>query len=756
MATQIEKSSNSQEENSKDSKSSKGSKTYPRLLVVSNRLPITISKNEKGEFVYKLSSGGLVAGLEGVKKKLSFIWIGWTGCEIPEDKREEVSEKLRTEYSCVPVFMSDRLADEHYNGFSNGILWPLFHYLLGDQPFSQKQWNSYCLANEQFAKVVLSVWKEGDLIWVHDFHLMKLPEILRKSNPNVRIGFFLHIPFPSSEIFQVLPVRKPILHGLLNCDLLGFHTYDYVRHFLSACTRILGLETTPGGVQFEGRFVPTSVFPIGIDPDKFVTRLKSPEVQTRLAEYQQNFEGKYVLIGVDRLDYIKGIPHKLKALELFFQKYPQFQSKVVLIQVAVPSRTDVEEYKRLKAEVDGLVGRINGTYGSFNYHPIQYLFKSVTFDDLCAMYRLSDVMLITSTRDGMNLVSQEFIACQEQKHGVLILSEFAGSANALSGSLLVNPYNPSEVADAIYEALTMSPQEKAAKFQHLWNFINKHTATFWGESFIKSLQKACTEADRLRKTPRLDISILQAPLKKSQKRLFIFSTDHGVLIPQRSGAPFLAAPSPRIIQAIEKLASNDMNKVYLISGRDRLKLYHWFGQLDVSLVAEHGYFILDKCSGSNEWETPNPSNFEWKVLIKPIFEYFKDRTPGSYLEEKETSLTWQYRNTERDFGAFRAQELLSHLGDSTFQVDVVKGDKEIEVRPYELNYTRILKTILTRQSDFDFVLYFGPPCKIESDRLDSIFTVGVGSKNQKYYLNDCNELAALIEEIFTYQQQPSN
>lgn len=724
-----------------------------RLVVISNRLPVTVSKGTDGEFLFKMSSGGLVAGLEGVKKKLGFIWVGWTGCEIPEERREEFSKKLLEEHSCVPVYMSDKIADEHYNGFSNAVLWPLFHYLLGENTYNHQYWNSYCVANEEFAKVIQSVWREGDLVWVHDYHLMKLPEILRKTNPTIKIGFFLHIPFPSSEIFQVLPVRKAILHGLLNCDMIGFHTYDYARHFLSACTRILGLETTPAGVYYEGRFIPVSVFPVGIDPEKFRLKLKAPEVQKRIEEYQNSFEGKKVLIGVDRLDYIKGIPHKLKGFEKFFEKYPEFQSKVVLIQVAVPSRTDVEEYKRLKNEVDALVGHINGTYGSFNFNPVQYLFKSVTFEDLCALYRMSDVMLITSTRDGMNLVSQEFIACQEEKHGVLILSEFAGSANALSGSLLVNPYNATEIADAIYEALTMAPQDKATKFQHLWNFVNKHTATYWGESFIKGLTRACEDADILRSTPKLDFNLLKPSLLKSEKRLFIFYTD-GVLVPYRS-SPFLANPGSTMLQYLERLSEDKRNVVYIVSGRDRAKLLSWFGKLHVSLIAEHGYFILDKCSGSTEWETPHPSDFEWKTMIKPIFEYFKDRTPGSYLEEKETSLTWHYRNTERDFGAFRAQELQSHLADSTFPVDVVTGDKTIEVRPYNLNYTMMVKNILTRQSEASFILYCGPNCRIDST-CEATFPCGVGNKNQKYYLNDYEEVEKFIQLLSMEGDSPTN
>lgn len=299
----------------------------------------------------------------------------------------------------------------------------------------------------------------------------------------------------------------------------------------------------------------------------------------------------------------------------------------------------------------------------------------------------------------------------------------------------------------------MAPQDKATKFQHLWNFVNKHTATYWGESFIKGLTRACEDADLLRSTPKLDFNLLKPWLAKSEKRLFIFYTD-GVLVPYRS-SPFLANPSSSMIQYLEKLCEDKKNVVYIVSGRDRAKLLNWFGKLPVSLIAEHGYFILDKCSGSTEWEIPNPSDFEWKAMIKPIFEYFKDRTPGSYLEEKETSLTWHYRNTERDFGAFRAQELQSHLADSTFPVDVVTGDKTIEVRPYNLNYTVMVKNILSRQTDASLILYCGPNCRIESN-CEATFPCGVGNKNQKYFLNDYEEVEKLIEQLSMKEDSPTN
>lgn len=722
---------------------------YGRIIVVSNRLPITIEKKDDGSWDYKMSSGGLVAGLEGVKKKMSFVWVGWPGKYFELEDQKHLQEVLQKDYNYIPVFLKDDLAEAYYNGFSNGVLWPLFHYLSEESGanFSEALWESYVKANAKFAEVILRMWRPGDLLWIHDFHLFKLPEVLRKKIPNIRIGFFLHIPFPSSEIFQVLPVRKAVLTGMLNCDLVGFHTYDYARHFLSSCTRMLGVETSPAGVYYGGRFVPVTINPVGIDPEKFAKQLDTPETKQKVEEYKKQFEGKKVLLGVDRLDYIKGIPHRLNALEVFFQKYPEWHNKVVLIQVAVPSRTDVEEYKKLKNEVDALVGHINGTYGSVNFNPINYLFKSVPFAELCALYRISDVGIVTSLRDGMNLVAQEYIACQTEGHGVLVLSEFAGSSSSLgSGAILVNPWNAEDVADSIYESINLTDSERQDKHSKLFRSVAMHTAGKWGETFIKELDRVARLAQAMDSTPKLTLSLIKPAYQKAQKRVLVFESDGG-LIPFVS-VPFLAAPSRRVTSLLAKLCQNPNNSVYVVSGRDRNTLLQWFGKLNLGIVAEHGFFFCDKVNT----EAPNESNWEtmehncdlsFKDAIRPVFQYFTDRTPGSFFEEKEASLTWHFRSTETTFGAFRAQELQCHLETSTFHAHVQVSEKTLEVRPHECNSTSVIRRILKKHPNNDFMLYVGEATSAElSDK--HLFTCSVGKKHQKYWLNDCNEVLDII------------
>ncbi|ODV69917.1 alpha,alpha-trehalose-phosphate synthase [Hyphopichia burtonii NRRL Y-1933] len=465
-----------------------------KVLVVSNRLPVTIKRSPDGLYDYSMSSGGLVTALQGLKKSTEFQWLGWPGLELPIDEQARVNKDLMDKFKCTAIFLSDMIADLHYNGFSNSILWPLFHYHPGEMNFDENAWAAYIEANRQFASKIASQVDDNDLVWVHDYHLMLLPQMLRQelgnSKKNVRIGFFLHTPFPSSEIYRILPVRQEILTGVLSCDLIGFHTYDYARHFLSSVSHIVPkVKTLPNGIEFEGRSISIGAFPIGIDVDKFTEGVTKDSVVERINQLKNKFQDTKIIVGVDRLDYIKGVPQKLHAFEVFLTENPEWIGKVVLVQVAVPSRGDVEEYQSLRATVNELVGRINGKFGTVEFVPIHFMHKSIPFDELISLYHISDVCLVSSTRDGMNLVSYEYIACQEEKNGSLILSEFAGAAQSLNGAIIVNPWNIEELSDAIKESLTLPSEKKKLNFQKMFDYISKYTSGYWGESFVKELFK---------------------------------------------------------------------------------------------------------------------------------------------------------------------------------------------------------------------------------------------------------------------------
>ncbi|ODV80121.1 glycosyltransferase family 20 protein [Suhomyces tanzawaensis NRRL Y-17324] len=465
-----------------------------KVLVVSNRLPVTIKRQGDGSYDYSMSSGGLVTALQGLKKSTEFQWLGWPGLEIPGDEQQRVNNDLMDKFKCTAIFLNDTIADLHYNGFSNSILWPLFHYHPGEMNFDENAWAAYIKANRQFAAKIAEQVDDNDMVWVHDYHLMLLPQMLReeigKSKKNIRIGFFLHTPFPSSEIYRILPVRKEILEGVLSCDLIGFHTYDYCRHFLSSVSRIVSNVTTlPNGIEIDGRSISIGAFPIGIDVEKFTEGLTKDSVISRIKQLKSKFGDTKVIVGVDRLDYIKGVPQKLHAFEVFLTENPEWIGKVVLVQVAVPSRGDVEEYQSLRATVNELVGRINGKFGTVEFVPIHYMHKSIPFEELISLYHMSDVCLVSSTRDGMNLVSYEYIACQQENKGALILSEFAGAAQSLNGAIIVNPWSTEELSDAIKESLTLPKEKKDLNFKKLFEYISKYTSGFWGESFVKELYK---------------------------------------------------------------------------------------------------------------------------------------------------------------------------------------------------------------------------------------------------------------------------
>lgn len=489
-----------------------------RVLAVSNRLPVTITyDNVNKRYSYVKSSGGLVSALSSLS---GLLWLGWSGIPVPDESRDTVTEALNQEFDCHPVFLNEELAELYYNGFSNSILWPLFHYHPGEMNFDDESWEAYTLANRVFAKAVADVYKPGDLIWVHDYHLMLLPAMIREElqaaghNPRrIEIAFFLHTPFPTSEIYRILPVRQEILLGVLQSDLIGFHTYDYVRHFLSSVNSVLQLEISPVGVTFD-RPVSVGVFPLGTDPKRFSEGLKVPSVIERIKQLRKIFSGYKVCLGIDRLDYIKGLPHKFNAFNIFLTEHPEWIGKVILIQVAVPSRQDVEDYQNLRAVVNELVGRINGKYGTAEFQPIHYLHKSIDFHELIALYALSDVCVVSSTRDGMNLVAYEYIACQLQKHGQLILSEFTGAAQSLNGSIIVNPWDMEEMSEAFMKALTMPDDKREENHSLLLKYVNKFTTTFWASNIVKEMKRIANDRDNSDKSFKPEVrskDILETP-----------------------------------------------------------------------------------------------------------------------------------------------------------------------------------------------------------------------------------------------------
>lgn len=560
--------------------------------MVANRLPMSMIKNsdKDGDITFKPSAGGLVSALKGVSG-MEMIWIGWPGAEVRgKEAQRKVTAKL-AESKCKPVFLDKRTADKYYSGFCNNVLWPSFHYIplpVEALRSAETQFLAYERANELFAQAVLDTYEEGDTVWVHDYHLMLLPSLLRAARPNFRIGWFLHTPFPSEETFRAIPARQELLYGVLASDLIGFHTHDYVRHFLGVCTRIVGATCNNMVLNTQGWLATVGAFPIGITPSKFLEALERPAVEDYLQELKSNFEGRKILLGIDRLDYIKGIPHKLYALEAFLEKNPHWRGKVVLLQIAVPSRTDVLQYQNLKKETHRLVGRINGKFGSLAYSPVHYLDREVSFEILCALYRLADVMVISSLRDGMNLVAFEYIVCQQGKAGVLMLSEFAGAAQSLgAGAVEINPYSVYDFADAIKYALSMTPEQRQAYHEYAMKYVTTHTAQYWAQSYMTNLSSCnlnfsigdINNVDGIGVGPdgklhsvaripaKLSVDNLVSSFKRSKHRLIITGlsslTKHRINEDGRFFDSNMSSASHALVQSI-RLLSSDPDTTFLI------------------------------------------------------------------------------------------------------------------------------------------------------------------------------------------------
>lgn len=433
-----------------------------RLVLVSNREPYIRKRLQNGQYRLERTTGGLVTALEPVMRQCGGVWVAWNpGHDSTEEQRYEVPNNGGG-FSVRQVPLTATEVRRYYHGFANRALWPLFHYFIDRCFFDESEWGHYVKVNERFADAVHEETRPGDLIWVHDYHLCLLPDLIRNRQGSGPIAFFLHVPFPTEEVFKILPWRRELVQGLVGADLVGFQTPRYAGDFLGCCDRILGarVDHDRGVVEWGGRKVRVADFPIGIDVREFEKLARSPEVSERARRIRQNLRVEKLVLGMDRLDYSKGILERLHAIDLLFQRYPEHRGRTGFLQVAVPSRTRVEEYRTLKHQIDEMVGRINGQYGGPDWQPIRYLYRSLPRAELVAYYRAADIALVTPLRDGMNLVCMEYCASRVDGDGVLVLSEFTGAAEFFeSGALMVNPFGPERVAECLHEGLKMERPE---------------------------------------------------------------------------------------------------------------------------------------------------------------------------------------------------------------------------------------------------------------------------------------------------------
>jgi trehalose 6-phosphate synthase/phosphatase len=629
-----------------------------RTIIISNRLPTKVQRAADG-LHFQPSEGGLATGLGSIYQADGNVWVGWPGLFV-EDAAEQaqVTERLAND-SMAPVFLTEAEIHDYYEGFSNGTLWPTFHYFSEFATYVPAHWEAYQAVNEKFCQAVLALAGPEDTIWVHDYQLLLLPELLRRARPNATIGFFLHIPFPSYELVRVLPWSAELLRGMLGADLIGFHTFGYMHHFLSAVGHLLGLPTQNGQVETPERTVLVDAFPMGIDYERYAQAAVSEAAQGYERAYREVLRDTRVILSIDRLDYTKGIAQRLHAFEGLLVAHPEWVGQVSLLMVVVPSRDQVAQYAALKEEIDELVGRMNAHYRTITWNPINYFYRSFPFEELAAFYHLADVALVTPVRDGMNLVAKEFIASKDGKPGVLILSERAGAAQELSDAILINPTNTDQLVEALHQALTMPEDEQRQRLRHLQELVRQYDVFAWTKLFMDRLTYSKIKQQTLA-TDALDAEATKQLLghyQAAERRLLLFDYD-GTLVRFHTN-PQRAQPDAELLNLLRALANDPRNRVVVISGRDRAALENWLGELPLDFIAEHGVWLRRHGEDWHLFQEELPAT--WKREFRPLLEQYVRRTAGSFIEEKDYSLVWHYRRADVGLAARRARELLSHL-----------------------------------------------------------------------------------------------
>ena len=691
-------------------------------MIASNRLPVRLTVS--GDTIeVQPSAGGLAAALRAVRG--DSVWVGWPGAVIPEALQNGVTRRLSRE-RLSPVFVTADEQEDFYGRVCNDTLWPLLHYFGDRLRITPEAWRRYVHVNERFAERILEHCGTDSRVWIHDFHLMLVPAMLRRRAPGLSIGFFLHTPFPSSEVYRLLPTREEVLRGILGADYVSFQVGDYARHFRSSCLRVLGLDSDPDGIDYDGRRVAIGVDPIGIDTKGFRDALGDPETARLLEQLEEQYAGRKLVLGVERLDYTKGIPQKLHAFERLLEQDPGRARTTTMLQVLVPSRLESPEYQQQRNEIELLIARINGRYGQPGTTPVEYLHRDISKPALVALYRRADVMMVTPLRDGMNLVAQEFVLCQAEPgppsrfRGSLLLSEFAGSAQLLPGALLVNPWNVDGVVERLGYALELEPRERRRRSAAMARRVEALDCRRWADTFLTRLGRS-SRRDRRRKTPpEVEGEVRERLLRRfSRARSRTVMLDYDGTLRELEPHPDLATPTPEIRGLLRALAALPATDVHIVSGRRRANLERWFGHLPIHVCAEHGY--LAKAPGA-EWRTLIDLDLSWMRPIERLLRRVAADVPGAHVERKACSIAWHYREAEPEYGSWRARELLNDLGQhlAGSPAEILQGARVVEVRARGVDKGLYVRSVFPDGKEATrFVLGIGDD-RTDHDLLDAL------------------------------------
>ncbi len=733
-----------------------------KLIIVSNKLPYEII-DQKGEPRITEKRGGITNSLNTFYKYLQCTWVGWTGNEnidLTNKQRNEIHKQYKKE-NCRPIELNKNEILKYHYGFCNQTIWPLFHYFTQYSDLNPEYWQNYKSVNLKFAEKVLKVAKKGDKIWIHDFHLMLVPAMIRKGNPDLSIGFFMHIPFPSFEILRILPWSRELVEGMLGADLVGFNTFDYERHFMSSVRRLLGYDTILNTVKIDERVIKIDNFPIGIDfkniqkeASDFVSsshNSKGKGFGHLLYNHDTKKNRSKMMLSIDRLDYTKGIPERLEAYEKFLQYNPDYLEKITLMLFVIPSREMVPEYQDQRRQVDELVGRINGEFGTVDWMPVLYYYRPLGRKEMIELYTLSDIALLTPLRDGMNLIAKEYIAARTDGTGVLILSDMAGAAKEMSEAILVNPNSTNEIIEAIKKAMNMDREEQKIINSTLQNRLNIYNEEKWAQDILDSLEnvKKLQETNLTRKvTEKINKKFIK-DYRNSKSRIIFLDYD-GTLTGFHND-PQKAKPDNELYAILDSLVKDENNHVVIISGRDKETLGKWFREFDtITFIAEHGVWIKEQ---GGTWSMIEKIDKDWMDLIRPTISFYVDRTPRSLLEEKNYSLVWHYRHADPDLGEIRAWELKDELRDlvSNLNLEIMDGDKVIEIKNSGINKGRAAAQQLVN-GKFDFIMALGDDWTDEytfGSMPENAITIKVGTKSTRagYYIDSVESVRTLLKGL---------
>lgn len=718
-----------------------------KLIIISNRLPLTLIE-ENNEYKVKTSAGGLATGLNSLETPLEKHWIGWPGIHITSQlAKDEIDAKLSSR-NFHPVYLTPQQIEDYYEGYSNSVIWPLFHYFFSYVRYRNTYWDTYKTVNALFCEKAMEIIQPGDIVWVQDYHLMLLPQMLREKIPDISIGYFLHIPFPSYELFRTLPERAEILNGLLGADLVAFHIHSYMYHFIDAVRRILKLDSFLDEIYLGDRRTIVDAFSMGINYEMYHNAILNPKIKNKAKNLRQEFGESKIIVSVDRLDYSKGILIRLKSFENFLINHPEYRRKVSHVMIVSPSRDKVDIYAKLKEKIDRKVGAINGKFATAGWQPIYYFYQTYGFEELVALYHISDIALITSFRDGMNLVAKEYVAVKRKRKGVLILSELAGASIELSEAIIINPTNTKEMENAIHQALMMSKQEQATNLNSMQETLKTQHIEQWAKSFISELIQINRRNKKLRQKiiDETKFTQIKQLYHQSQNRLLILDYD-GTLSPFHSD-PKKAYPKKELLQLLKRMSADPLNKIVISSGRDKQTLENWLGHLPIDLAAEHGAFYKEKGKWNSKVEKT-----EWDNELINRIEHIVKKTPHSKLEIKETTLVWHYREVDIWLAELRITQLIGELNNlsSRKKLQIIKGNKIIEIKSGE--FTKGKEALrLIEENDYDFILALGDDTTDEEmfTRLPSdAITIKVGNISQvsQYNIPSQQQTVAFLNHL---------